>query len=131
MIRKEFRGEVLGTVIGSGNRLPGIWDYFRDISEYGMNIFVHIKLYIKFARSNKVVAYGVIGNTAGFGPVVLGSSPSRPTIITPDFIEIRGYLLFGVQHRYNKNCSPNSSSNPSRLFVSLFQNVERTANGKR
>ena len=26
-----------------------------------------------------VVAYGVIGNTAGFGPVVLGSSPSRPT----------------------------------------------------
>lgn len=26
-----------------------------------------------------VVVYGVIGNTAGFGPVVLGSSPSRPT----------------------------------------------------
>ncbi len=26
-----------------------------------------------------VMAYGVIGNTAGFGPVVLGSSPSRPT----------------------------------------------------
>ena len=25
------------------------------------------------------MAYGVIGNTAGFGPVVLGSSPSRPT----------------------------------------------------
>ena len=25
------------------------------------------------------LAYGVIGNTAGFGPVVLGSSPSRPT----------------------------------------------------
>ncbi len=26
-----------------------------------------------------MLAYGVIGNTAGFGPVVLGSSPSRPT----------------------------------------------------
>lgn len=43
------------------------------------------KLYYKFARSyvkhawQMVMAYGVIGNTAGFGPVVLGSSPSRPT----------------------------------------------------
>ena len=26
-----------------------------------------------------VMAYGVIGNTTGFGPVILGSSPSRPT----------------------------------------------------
>lgn len=25
------------------------------------------------------MAYGVIGNTTGFGPVILGSSPSRPT----------------------------------------------------
>ncbi len=25
------------------------------------------------------MAHGVIGNTAGFGPVVLGSSPSGPT----------------------------------------------------
>ena len=47
--------------------------------EYGLKIFVHIKLCFKFARSNEVMAYGVIGNTAGFGPVVLGSSPSRPT----------------------------------------------------
>ena len=28
---------------------------------------------------NAVMAYGVIGNTADFGSVVLGSSPSRPT----------------------------------------------------
>ncbi len=44
-----------------------------------------------------VVAYGVIGNTAGFGPVVLGSSPSRPTCEPLDFIEIRGFFIF----RYN------------------------------
>ena len=42
-------------------------------------LFVQIKLCIKFAAA---MAYGVIGNTAGFGPVVLGSSPSRPTSIT-------------------------------------------------
>lgn len=50
-------------------------------------MFAHIKLCIKFApaftdeSSTKagLMAYGVIGNTAGFGPVVLGSSPSRPT----------------------------------------------------
>jgi len=47
-------------------------------------MFVRTKLCLKFARSNaknylnfrvilleKVLAYGVIGNTAGFGPVVL------------------------------------------------------------
>lgn len=55
-----------------------------------------MKLYIKFARSNKVMAHGVIGNTAGFGPVVLGSSPSGPTRKTPDFNEIRGFLISGV-----------------------------------
>ncbi len=38
-----------------------------------------MKLCLKFARSFTPLAYGVIGNTAGFGPVVLGSSPSRPT----------------------------------------------------
>ncbi len=46
-----------------------------------------MKLCFKFARSNAehisatitVMAYGVIGNTAVFGTVVLGSSPSRPT----------------------------------------------------
>lgn len=32
-----------------------------------------------------VMAYGVIGNTTGFGPVILGSSPSRPTI-NPAFL---------------------------------------------
>lgn len=54
-------------------------EYFFIFLEYGSKIFVHIKLCFKFARSNEVMAYGVIGNTAGFGPVVLGSSPSRPT----------------------------------------------------
>lgn len=54
-------------------------EYFSIFLDYGIKIFVHIKLCFKFARSNEVVAYGVIGNTAGFGPVVLGSSPSRPT----------------------------------------------------
>jgi len=63
-------------------------------------MFVQTKLCLKFARSNaeyvsslfrmfaleKVMAYGVIGNTAGFGPVVLGSSPSRPTALdNPSF----------------------------------------------
>ena len=69
--------------------------YFQYISEYGMKIFVHIKLCAKFARSNKVMAYGVIGNTAGFGPVVLGSSPSRPTSKPLDFIKIKGFFIFG------------------------------------
>ena len=55
-----------------------------------------MKLYIKFARSNKVVAYGVIGNTAGFGPVVLGSSPSRPTRKTLDPDRIKGFLFLGI-----------------------------------
>jgi len=43
------------------------------------NLFVHKEVCFKFARSLAQLAYGVIGNTAGFGPVVLGSSPSRPT----------------------------------------------------
>jgi len=34
-------------------------------------MFVEMKVCFKFARSYAVVAYGVIGNTAGFGPVVL------------------------------------------------------------
>jgi len=42
-------------------------------------MFDQPKICFKFARSIKALAYGVIGNTAGFGPVVLGSSPSRPT----------------------------------------------------
>lgn len=59
-------------------------------------MFAQTKLCFKFARSkaeiildcfgnmtlDEVMAYGVIGNTAGFGPVVLGSSPSRPTDFT-------------------------------------------------
>ena len=96
LIGWEFRGEVPGEVNWSGNRLLEIGDYFWYISEYGMKIFVHIKLYIKFARSNKVVAYGVIGNTAGFGPVVLGSSPSRPTRKSLDPDRIKGFLFLGI-----------------------------------
>ncbi len=42
---------------------------------------------------HQVSSYGVIGNTAGFGPVVLGSSPSRPTRKALDFIEVRGFLV--------------------------------------
>lgn len=71
--------------------VQGDGHYFQYILEYGMKIFAHIKLYIKFARSNEVMAHGVIGNTAGFGPVVLGSSPSGPTRKTPDFVEIGGF----------------------------------------
>ena len=59
--------------------LQVVVEYFSIFLEYDSKIFVHIKLCFKFARSIEVVAYGVIGNTAGFGPVVLGSSPSRPT----------------------------------------------------
>ena len=58
---------------------------------------MHIKLCSKFARSNEVVAYGVIGNTAGFGPVVLGSSPSRPTSKFKKpfkLISLKGFLFF-------------------------------------
>ncbi len=72
-------------------------------------MFVQTKLCYKFARSNAkqglelsiIVAYGVIGNTAGFGPVVLGSSPSRPTFESLDFIEVKGFLYCWEQHRYN------------------------------
>ncbi len=46
------------------------------------------------------MAYGVIGNTAGFGPVVLGSSPSRPTSKTPNFFEVGGFYFF-VQYGYS------------------------------
>lgn len=58
-----------------------------------MKIFVHMKLYIKFARSNKIVAHGVIGNTAGFGPVVLGSSPSGPTSKSLDSLKSGDFFL--------------------------------------
>ena len=34
------------------------------------------------------MAYGVIGNTTGFGPVILGSSPSRPTSEIPVYLGI-------------------------------------------
>lgn len=44
-----------------------------------MKLFVETKVCYKFARSNTVLAYGVIGNTADFGSVVQGSSPCRPT----------------------------------------------------
>ena len=52
-----------------------------------IKMFVQTKLCLKFARSYTELdsvcffelAHGVIGNTAGFGPVVLGSSPSGPT----------------------------------------------------
>lgn len=72
-------------------------------------IFVQTKLCFKFARSyaeqdsasSTIVAYGVIGNTAGFGPVVLGSSPSRPTMKAPDFNEIRGFLFLRVQQKWD------------------------------
>ncbi len=68
---------------------------FKLFCEIDAKLFVDVKLCSKFARSIKALAYGVIGNTAGFGPVVLGSSPSRPTSKPPDFIEVRGFLFFG------------------------------------
>ena len=52
------------------------------------------KLCFKFARSIAVMAYGVIGNTAGFGPVVLGSSPSRPTFKSLDPKKVMGFFVF-------------------------------------
>ena len=59
-------------------------------------MFVHTKLCSKFARSNAILAYGVIGNTAGFGPVVQGSSPCRPTlwIINPDAERYRDFCFY-------------------------------------
>ena len=60
-------------------------------------IFVETKLCYKFARSNTVLAYGVIGNTAGFGPVVLGSSPSRPTNKLSKTPKYRGFSFLGGQ----------------------------------
>ncbi len=71
-------GLVVCGIVGTP-ALRVVGEYFFIFLEYASKIFVHIKLCFKFARSNEVVAYGVIGNTAGFGPVVLGSSPSRPT----------------------------------------------------
>tara|TARA_R100000935_G_scaffold46455_1_gene69838 strand:- start:10078 stop:10356 length:279 start_codon:yes stop_codon:yes gene_type:complete len=71
-------GHVINVVVATLTVLV-VAEYFSIFLEYDSKIFVHIKLCFKFARSNEVVAYGVIGNTAGFGPVVLGSSPSRPT----------------------------------------------------
>ena len=76
--------------------------YFRLLYP---QIFVQTKLCFKFARSNaeqacavlSTVAYGVIGNTAGFGPVVLGSSPSRPTLKALDFFEIKSFFYFLVK----------------------------------
>ena len=56
--------------------------FFNGLSLF---LFVHKEVCLKFARSSAkanslmVLAYGVIGNTADFGSVVLGSSPSRPT----------------------------------------------------
>ncbi len=76
-------------------------------------MFAQTKLCLKFARSNaeipnlgflgfftleEVMAYGVIGNTAGFGPVVLGSSPSRPTrnfLFSISFRQMSGFFVLG------------------------------------
>ena len=94
------RGIALGhviNVVAATLTVLVVAEYFSIFLEYDSKIFVHIKLCFKFARSNEVVAYGVIGNTAGFGPVVLGSSPSRPTLQSPDSIGFRGFLFF----RYN------------------------------
>ena len=46
-----------------------------------LNFFQKVEVYTFASRLEKalVKTYGVIGNTAGFGPVILGSSPSRST----------------------------------------------------
>ena len=40
-----------------------------------------------------VMAYGVIGNTTGFGPVILGSSPSRPTELERPIAKAMGFFM--------------------------------------
>lgn len=59
-----------------------------------VEIFAKNKVCLKFARSKVILAYGVIGNTTGFGPVILGSSPSRPTEFNSNSLKI-GSFLFG------------------------------------
>lgn len=44
-----------------------------------------------------MVAYGVIGNTADFDSVILGSSPSRPTNINRYFELILEVAIFFYQ----------------------------------
>ena len=39
------------------------------------------------------LAYGVIGNTTGFGPVILGSSPSRPTNLDEPIAGAVGFFV--------------------------------------
>ena len=58
-------------------------------------IFVETKVCFKFARSNKALTHGVIGNTAGFGPVVLGSSPSGSTKKLSKAPKYRGFYFLG------------------------------------
>lgn len=102
--------------------------YFRYILEYGAKIFVHIKLYIKFARSNEVMAHGVIGNTAGFGPVVLGSSPSGPTRKTPDFIEVGGFGFLGgaaVKRDQSQLGSSQELVGFWRIWATIFEGLNR------
>lgn len=41
------------------------------------------------------MAYGVIGNTTGFGPVILGSSPSRPTQEPLEILFFEGFFVGG------------------------------------
>lgn len=78
-------------MVNFGKALTGMIE--EKIARNLCKLFAETKVCYKFARSNArtcilkiyifglslVVAHGVIGNTAGFGPVVLGSSPSGPT----------------------------------------------------
>ncbi len=64
-------------------------------------MFAQIKVCFKFALAfarrqveKHVLAYGVIGNTAGFGPVVQGSSPCRPTKLNSVFYLESGVFYF-------------------------------------
>lgn len=47
-------------------------------------------------RKELVQTYGVIGNTAGFGPVILGSSPSRSTKEKKVFIIAMKAFFVGI-----------------------------------
>jgi hypothetical protein len=47
-------------------------------------------IYYICTRNQATLAYGVIGNTADFGSVVLGSSPSRPT---KNLSYLRGFFV--------------------------------------
>jgi hypothetical protein len=50
-------------------------------------------IYYICTRNQATLAYGVIGNTADFGSVVLGSSPSRPT---KNLSYLRGFFVLYI-----------------------------------